>query len=168
MAGVLIPISSTTLGSSAASVTFSSIPQTYTDLVLRFTARCDSGQTDFNLTINSDSSTAYSFTALYWGGTSIFNARSSNATSGALQLVADWSTATANTFGSAEIYLSNYTAAMSKAISQFSVTENNNTTAYGDVSALLYRSNTAISTLQLTPPGANIVAGSTFHLYGVK
>ena len=61
-----ILISSQTLGSSAASVTFSSIPATYTDLVLKVSVRSDVAATADTLFMQFNSITSgYSETNLY-------------------------------------------------------------------------------------------------------
>ena len=66
------PIATTTLGSAASSITFSSIPNTYTDL--RLVVRINtSGNT--NLQFNGDTGTNYSVTALEGNGTSASSAR---------------------------------------------------------------------------------------------
>lgn len=53
-----IPIASITLGSSASSVTFSSIPQTYQDLVLVINGKPNTGDTSIDLVFNSDTTNA--------------------------------------------------------------------------------------------------------------
>jgi hypothetical protein len=70
MASTYTLISSQVLGSNTASITFSSIPGTYTDLTLRVSARSDdAGQMDYLVTrFNSDSATNYSNTSLYGSG----------------------------------------------------------------------------------------------------
>ena len=62
MAATYTPIASITLGAATSSVTFSSIPQTYTDLIVIFNGRTD-GDENTNLQFNSDTTNNYSVTA---------------------------------------------------------------------------------------------------------
>jgi hypothetical protein len=160
-----------TLASSAASYTFTAIPSTFTDLVLRISARGDLANPFENalLTFNSDSATNYSRTLLYVdSGTSVSSVRTANTTNANTYLSATGSTATSNTFGSAEIYISNYTSTTSKPISGFGVAEQNTTQEQIAAGAYLYRNTTAISSILVAPSGSNWVTGSSFYLYGIK
>lgn len=83
MAKTYEPIATTTLGSAAASYTFSSIPATYTDLVLVINGQCSSGGSQNTwLNFNSDTATNYSSTLLAGDGTSAISARNTNQTKG--------------------------------------------------------------------------------------
>lgn len=87
MASTYTPINTTTLGSTASSITFSSIPATYTDLVIVINARSNGtgGGTDgLELRFNSDSGSNYSYTQLYGNGSSAVSTRSTNTTSAAI------------------------------------------------------------------------------------
>ena len=68
MAVTYTPITSNTLTSATASVTFSSISGTYTDLVLVVSAQSASTNVDLAMRFNSDSGTNYSNTRLYGTG----------------------------------------------------------------------------------------------------
>ena len=70
MAQTYIPIATSTLGSSASNITFSSIPGTYTDLVLRFSGLITSGTDNLAIQVNSDTGSNYSDTYMYGNGTS--------------------------------------------------------------------------------------------------
>ena len=74
------PISTQTLGSSAATITLSSIPATYTDLVLIFNGKTVSGGQNFNVRYNSDTATNYSETSVLGDGSSAASYRSSSNT----------------------------------------------------------------------------------------
>lgn len=164
-------ISSNVLASSAASVTFSSIPSTYTDLVLRVSARDNAAAvttTLFLVAYNTDTTfTGNSFTRLYAAGASVY---SDNGTaSGNISYMAG-ANATANTFGSSEIYIPAYAGAQYKPISNFSVAETNDaTTARVAAFAALWSNTAAITTLTITPfSGGNFASTSSFYLYGIK
>lgn len=170
MASSRFLISSTTLGSSAASFTFSSIPSGYTDLCLKVSARGDATTVNyFRVTFNGDSSTIYSDTEIQADGTTggIASGRDTNSTR--LNFIGLESNGyTANTFSSAEMYFPNYTSTTSKPSSYFGVMENNATTAYMGVDAGLYRNSIALTSVTLTPASGNFAASSTFTLYGLK
>jgi hypothetical protein len=163
-------ISSQTLGSAAASVTFSSIPATYTDLVVRVSGRgTNAGVTGSLLfRFNGDSSTIYSRTRLWGDGSSATSDNSSGSNEGN-GLSVNGNTSTSNTFGSAEIYIPSYTVSQNKPLSVFSATENNATSANIGAIANLYRSTSAITSILLyTSSGTDWMSGSSFYLYGLR
>jgi hypothetical protein len=161
-------IASNVLTSSAASVTFSSIPSTYTDLVLRCSTRSDFGVVNSNLylTINASSST-FSTTVLEGNGAT---ASSSNFSFsfGYTRNDLNGSNSTSNTFSNVEIYLPSYTANANKPMSVLSALENNATTAYRTAQALLWQNTSAINQIKIEPASNNFVSGSSFYLYGIK
>ena len=71
------PIASVTLSSAQSSVTFSGIPQTYTDLVLVSNAVLSSS-VGFGIYFNGDTGSNYSFTYLYGDGSSAASGRNNN------------------------------------------------------------------------------------------
>jgi hypothetical protein len=159
-------IASNTLSSAAASVTFSSIPGTYTDLVLRASIRATTGTNPTSYWYaNGDTSALYSNTNLSGNGATAASGRNSSDTAWGYWTV-DGSSATANTFASIELYIPSYTASQSKTAASFYAQENNQITAYLGVVAGLYRSNTAITSLTMTNPTFDV--GSSFFLYGIK
>ena len=164
-------IASNTLGASAASVTFSSIPSTYTDLVLRISARSDRAVTSQNFYVQINGASfdgTYSFTSLQGQGSAASSTRTS--VDGAFyDGYIPGTSATANTFNSSEYYFSNYAGSANKVASSFTAVENNTTTIqYLSVGANLRTSTTAISSLVLSLPTGNFVSGSSFFLYGIK
>lgn len=169
MAATYTLISSNVLTSSAASVTFSSIPQTYTDLVLRVSARNDdSGTSYFRITLNGDTATNYSTTVLVGSGSTAVSARGTNNANFSTIYIPS-SANTANTFSSTEYYFSNYTSTGTKAISRYSTEENNTTASYMTNGADLYRGTSITSiTCDESFGGLNFVSGSSFYLYGIK
>lgn len=171
MATTYTLISSNVLTGSAASVTFSSIPSTYTDLVIRLSARSDRAATSNNLTMNLNGATTnYSVTYLNQNGTTVASARSSGDTYvylGAIQ----GSTTTANTFTVSEIYIPSYTVSQNKPFSSGTAYENNATSPYEqNANAHLWSSTAAITSITLKSGDGsfNFVSGSSFYLYGIK
>ena len=167
MANTYTLIASNTLSSSAASVTFSSIPSTYTDLVLRCSF-VDAGATGvqpmgagtYGLRITGVSGTT-SQRFIRGNG----SAASSSSISGLY--MADIN-GTGSTFTSVEIYIPSYTASQNKPISSFSAAEANATTAYISAVAALYQNTSAISSFSLDLLGDSFAVGSSFFLYGLK
>ena len=165
-------IQSVTVGSGgAASIEFTGIPQTYTDLVLKVSHRTDRAVTldGFYLSANGQSFSSTGATRYLLGdGSSV----SSGTTSVELQVGASTGTsATSNTFANSEIYISNYTnTTLNKSISFDNVTENNATSSWCFLGAGLYNINTnAITSLKLQSGtgSVNLVQYSTAYLYGV-
>jgi hypothetical protein len=167
-------ISSNVLGSSAASVTFSAIPSTYTDLVLRISARSDRAASSNNFTINLNSATTnYSYTYLNQNGSTASSSRDTIAGGNTYLFGGALGAAnlTANTFNSIEIYIPSYLASQNRPLSIVNAMENNATSPY-EQSAIAgrYSSTTAISsvTLKSGDGSFNFVSGSSFFLYGIK
>jgi hypothetical protein len=170
MAATYTLITSSTVGAGgAASVTFSSIPQTYTDLLLVVSSRCDVAATQAALWIyfNNDNAGSRSDRELQGDGSSV----TSGVDSGPIKIGrSNGATSTANTFSNIEVYIPNYTSSNYKSYSSNSVQENNATTGYQTMLAGLYNaSTTAISRIDLyNNSSANFVQYSTFYLYGIK
>jgi hypothetical protein len=158
-------IDSEVLTASAASVTFSAIPATYTDLVLRMSIRKDSTTFDsIGLRFNGSFS-GYSFTALLGDGSSASSLRFGPASQGRAYSQAG-SSATSNTFGSIELYVANYAVSASKVASAFGASENNATSAQIGTVANLWQDNAAITSIEII--NGNFVSGSSFYLYGIS
>jgi hypothetical protein len=164
-------ISSNVLSSSAASVTFSSIPTTYTDLVVRASARnTDTNYSWFNIQYNGDATGNYSVTQLRGDASTATSARTSNTSSQVYNFISTVSN-TASTFGSSEIYIPNYLSTTTKPSSSFSVQESDSASTNVNIGAIanLWRGTTAISSITLTSAsGESFVATSSFYLYGIS
>lgn len=157
-------ISSNVLASSAASVTFSAIPATYTDLVIRGNTRQTTGTyTSLFYTFNSITS-AYSDTFL---DNVPQSSRDSSMAYGYLGKDSGSAT-TANTFGSFEFYIPNYAGSTNKPSSSFAVSENNDATLQRITVVANLLSNTAAITSVTMSASVSFAAGSSFYLYGIK
>ena len=167
MATTYTLISSSTLSASAASVTFSSIPSTYTDLVLKVSARETSAVVNLYLQIQLNStSTGYSWTYLIGDGSTASSGNS--ATTSSLRVYSsNGDSSTANTFSNIEVYIPNYQSSVSKPISGFGVSETNATGGRIGANALLSNITSAITSIVLNGNTA-FMAGSSFYLYGIK
>lgn len=169
-----ILISSNVLSGNTANVTFSSIPATYTDLILLMSIRTErvSDRDQIAIRFNGDTSSIYSATWMGINGTSGNTAYSSRETTFNRGRIgyAVGSTNTANTFANVEMYLPSYLSTTSKQYSGFSAPENNALTgAWLDANASLYNNTSAISSMLIySANSANLTAGSSFYLYGIK
>ena len=146
MASTYVLINSSTIGSvGAGSITFSAIPQTYKDLLIKASVRFASSTDWFYGSFNGD---ATSFTARYvqGSGSSNFSATLTNHFG-----LGGKSTQTANTFSSTDIYIPNYTGSYFKSISTESVQENNATASSAHLHGQLWSNTTAISSITFAP-----------------
>jgi len=160
-------IASTTLSTTATTVTFNSIPNTYDDLQLIVYGRADTASNYGRVRFNNDSGTNYSFTYLYGNGTSALSAQSSNNTSGYVFYFEIPSAA--NTFGSAKLDILNYANTTYNKSWLVRDAHDLNGSGTTDLAAGLYRSTSAISRLDVIIQGTgNFASGSVFALYGIK
>jgi len=156
------------LNASAASISFSNIPQTgYTDLKIVFSARTTAAARDdfFKVQINGSSSN-FSARVLYGSGSGAASFSDTTGYAGAI----DAANATANTFNNGEFYIPNYTSTTTaKSFSVDTVQEDNQAQAFITMVAGLWNPGTqaAITSITLVPNSGSFVANSTFSLYGV-
>lgn len=170
MANTYTLINSTSLSTTAASVTFSAIPATYEDLVLQVSARNDQAtvEANFNLRVNGLATSEYSNTYIRGNGSTASSSRSSGV--GLLNyLRQNGSSSTSNTFASLEIYFPKYTSSEKKPVSTLSIVEDNATAGYIIANAGLIDLTSAITSIVLSNAAASVFqSGSTFWLYGIK
>jgi hypothetical protein len=159
-----------TLASSAASYTFTAIPSTFTDFVIKGSVRSDIADTDRELQIWINGSTAlnYSYTRLTGtGAAASSSSASSNDYINGYKGVSG-ATSTSNTFADFEIYVPNYAGSTNKPLSIFGANENNTSTAYIYTLAGLRSVTDAITSISIRPQTSNFVSGSSFYLYCIK
>ena len=166
MANTFELIASVTVGSGgSASIDFTSIPSTYTDLVLKTCTRFADTTTDPKISING-STTTFTRRHIQGNGTAASSGSGSDGWIG----TTDGSGQTASTFGNSEVYLPNYTAATNKSYSVDTVSENNASDAKATLLAGLWSTTSTISSISISAlsGSANFVQYSTAYLYGVK
>ena len=148
----------------ATDITFSSIPATYTDLVVKLSGRSTGSSIGVILKPNGSTS-SISTKNLEGNGSSAISYSSTN-----ILGYMPPSTATASTFGNLEIYIPNYAGSSYKSVSCDAVNETNATTAYSVLTAWLWSNTSAITSLTLASDGAgnNFAQYSTAYLYGVS
>jgi hypothetical protein len=162
------PIQTQTLGSNQATVTFSSIPSTYTDLVLVMNYGSNSSDTVVTLQFNGDTASNYSWTSLIGTGSSAASNRNSNQTY--MRIVNNIGATSGSILNTSILQIQNY----------------NNSTTYKTVIArngnagsppspgteatvgLWRKTPEVINTIALNNfSGGNFLSGSTFTLYGI-
>ncbi len=153
----------TELNATAASVTFANIPQTgYTDLKIVLSARTDSANVYRNVFISFNGNTSsFSSRELYGTGSATGSGNSSSSPGGGQGVgYVNGTTTTASTFSNNEIYIPNYTSSVAKSMSSDFTVENNATSSLAGFVATLWNPGTqaAITSITLTPDGANFVA----------
>jgi hypothetical protein len=166
MADTFVKIASSTVGAGGTTtITFSSIPSTYTDLCLKFSLRTSRGtyasdllRVDFNGSTANQSS-------LFLEGTSI----TAYFTLSTTQIAsATTSITTANTFSNGELYIPNYAGSTYKTISSDSFGENNSTNNAIYLASGLWSNTAAINSISLTDiNSATIQQYSSATLYGI-
>ena len=166
MANTFELIASSTVGVlGAATIDFTSIPSTYTDLCFKLSLRDGSvGVAQADL-ISFNGSTASITSRMIQGSGSAVSSTTSPARFAGNNVSA---TATASTFSNVEIYIPNYAGSTNKSFSVDSVTENNATEAYANLIAGLWSNTAAINQVTFTPTSGSFVQYSTAYLYGVK
>ena len=156
-------IATQTLGSAAASVTFSSIPGTYTDLVIVCNTVRTTSLDNIGIRFNSDTGSNYSWTILKGNGTVASSDRRSNVT----DIIFNVYNADAPAAGILQIQNYANTTTYKTALSRSSGAA----AGYVYATVGLWRNTAAITSITLFDEGttsAVINTGSTFTLYGIK
>ncbi len=155
-----VALATQTLGSAAATVTFSSISGSYTDLVLVANAGQVAGNNGFRFQVNSDTASNYSYTYMVGNGTSATSGRGTSSTSGESETL--MTTTLTATF---TLQFMNYSNATTyKTI----LVRGGDASQKVDATVNLWRSTSAITSITLFPGGGNsFLTGSTFSLYGI-
>lgn len=149
-----------------ANIEFTSIPQTYTDLLIVFSLRDTTNSITNNMILELNGVTTNASERTLWGNgsspavhsdTPIYVEQGSNSNN-----------STSNTFSNGQIYIPNYAGSANKSLSIDSVSENNGTFAVQAIVAGLWTNTAAITAVKLKPNGSvNYVAGSSATLYGI-
>jgi hypothetical protein len=157
------------LTESASSVTFANIPQTgYTDLKVVVTARTSDANTGTiaYVKFNGSSST---YSSRYLQGRGDGNSSGTGSTSyGEIgRIPGNNAPVTDNMFSNIEITIPNYLSSNNKSYSADTITEANQTIAYAILTAGLWATTNPITSILIASTAGNLVANSTFSLYGV-
>jgi hypothetical protein len=146
---------------SSNTITFSSIPQTYTDLVLLVSDRSDRAASNDALILKLNGSTSTG-RRLYGSGSTVTSTANPDPLDSA-------DTSTANSFSNIIFYIANYASTTTnKSWFADGVQENNATSAHQSITAGLYASNSAVTSLSVQPEtGTNLKQYSSATLYGI-
>ena len=152
------PIATQTLSANTASVTFSSIPQGYTDLVLVYQFEL-SAVDNIAIRFNGDTGSNYSFTALYGDGSTPGSNRGTSTTG----INAGYDDGSGNI---SRINIQNY----SNATTNKTCIMRTDSSTYAVARVGLWRNTNAINSITIygTTGGTNINSGSTFSIYGIQ
>jgi hypothetical protein len=170
MALQLFEIADATVESPQSTITFSNIPQGYTDLFIKVSARGTQASTSNALTLRFNGTTTnYSGRELVGDGSSTASATRTTLGSALYVGNIDGNNATTNTFSNTEIYIPNYTSSNNKSLSVDTVTENNATEAYATLLACLWSNTAAITSIDLISLSSHgvFMTNTTATLYGV-
>ena len=152
-----VAIATQTLGSATASVTFSSIPSTYTDLVLVVNGAASAGDNIY-LQFNGDTTTNYSGTYIYGDGTSAVSGRNTTTATASIGYLS-------TTQGSAICHIMNY--ANTTTYKTYLARWNGLTTLVAASVALWRKTPEAITSIKVGFASSTFNTGSTFSLYGI-
>lgn len=164
------PIATTTLGSAAASITFSSIPSTYTDLRLVFTGKNATTGTNWIMQVNGDTSGGsvnYSSIRLSGSGAAITSGRLTNTYRFIVGDVLLNNSDTTPSMTTVDVF-SYANASINKTfLYNFYGDTNGSGTVISTVG--LWRNTNAITTILFkNENGSNLAAGFTATIYGIK
>lgn len=168
MANTLIPIQTYTLTGTTASVTFSNIPQNYTDLKFVISARTTSAA-DWQDVIAKLNGTTSTYTQRYFYGTNNAGAQNTVGYSAAYFGNLPGANITSGIFSNVETYIPNYTSSVTKSWMFDSVSESTSATAYLVLSGSGVWSGTSpITQIEVYPSVGSFTVGSTLTLYGIS
>ena len=156
------PLGSVTLTSAQAQVTFTNIPQTYTDLILVGRVIGSAGN-DCHVRVNGDLSTNYSITFIFGSGTSAVSSQVANNS-------IIYGNVTSMDAGEVNTMLMNFQNYSNNTINKTVLVRYNSTTTgkYVTASVAMWRSTSAINSITVTTNATgNFAVGTTLSLYGV-
>jgi hypothetical protein len=154
-------LANVTLGAAASSVTFSSIPATYRDLVVVVTA-LGSTTLEGRIRLNSDSGNNYSYVRMSSSGSAASSANAGSQSSGFLSVIAD---ATASGPLTMFINIMDYSATdKHKTIISRAAAAGTGTEAFAN----RWADTSAVTTVQILTSTGNWASGATFNLFGIE
>ncbi len=172
-------IQTVTLGSTQASIDFTSIPATYDHLVILCSVRRNSasgtgsGKIEFNGDTNSTGNYRHfqgGSNGFYTGSPSPSTQMYASSTTGLEMFNAGNSTDTTNSFPQSTIYIWNYSDInYEKFVNSHGSQMNNSGYSYQTLYAGQWQNTATITSIKMFPTsGASFVAGSSASLYGIK
>jgi hypothetical protein len=175
MANTMTLIATSTVGAGGtSSISFSDIPQTYTDLkILASTrdTRNSPGPGYLQLTFNGSSSDfSYRYFGYYNSGPGDTGGNVAGSGGGGyVSFAAGIDSQMANSFGNNEIYISRYTSNRYKLVGSNGVNENNSSyPVWLNVHSTIWRTTAAITSLSIIPGSGTFMQHTSVSLYGIK
>ena len=151
------PLATVTLGSSASSVSFSSIPATYRDLIFVIEGTNSNSGVDIGVRLNSDTGGNYTYVSM-WGTGSL-----AQSGSGTVNLMNFHYQANTNRFN-AILQIMDYSATDKH---KTGLSRGNNSSSQTFANAMRWANTAAVTSLTCLPSAGTLSTGTTFNLYGV-
>jgi hypothetical protein len=164
--GAFVSIASTTGTGSSGTVTFSSIPSTYTSLQLRINGVVDAGGLSWRMRFNGDTASNYNYHNLIGNGTTV---SAGNGSGTSIFVNSGTSQITQPTVLIIDIH--NYSSTTQNKTSRHITGFDNNsgtTESFIELSSGLWRSTSAIDSVTIFMGANNFTTASRFSLYGIK
>lgn len=162
-AGAMTAIASTTLSTDTRTITFSSIPSTYDDLMVVAYMRTTTASFPY-FRINNDSGSNYSRTVLLGDGGSAASSRGTSESS----INFSSTSATTNLFVASQIHILNYANTSNYKTALIRQAQDYNGSGQTQLRVGLWRSTSAINRIDLDGSGYDFTSGTVFALYGIK
>jgi len=166
MANTYIQLSNVTVGSGgAATISFTSIPQTYTDLLILYSCRSSDSATNWNnmkLSFNGSASDGV------WRFLAMYNAGMAEGSGGQVEVWINFNASTGNSFSNSYVYITDYAVAASKNIYVDTAAEGNAQDQILGMVGGLWNNNAAITSITATPSSGSFMQYSSATLYGIK
>ena len=167
-------IQATNISSTVSSVTFSGIPQTYSDLLIKTISRTGTLAFDrFVVYINGVNTGSSYLTTGFWGDSSTNNGQAivfANYNYQSFVYAQQSGTTNSNLYAYGEFYYPQYSGSTFHKIARGETASTNLAApAYNATSSAYFAQTPAITSIEFTGTGAGgILAGSSFYLYGIK
>jgi hypothetical protein len=166
--GTMVRIQTVTVaGGGSPTIEFTNIPQIYDDLQIFVSARSTRATLEDGLGVRLNNITSgYTYRNITASGSSVASANTNFEQTWSGRIPA--ANSTGSIFSNNIIYISNYRSNTAKSYMADSVAENNSTTAYLVLEAIINTTTDAISSITLNSLNANLESGSTATLYGIS
>lgn len=152
-------IATTTLGSDTASISFTSISGSYTDLVVIGSIGAVQDTSALVIQFNSDTGSNYSWTRVNGDGTSAASARGTNTT-----YISGFEIGAQSDPNALIVHIMNYS---NTTTNKTALVRSNYSGRHTSAVAGLWRSTSAITSILVSPSAGNLKANTTLSLYGI-
>lgn len=150
------------LESTASAITFSNIPQTYTDLYVTVSVRSTNADDGLFFKFNNTTSNTSWRNLLGYGTGTLSQGGGGWLAGGGVR------SGTASTFTNVQVYVPSYASGVAKTASVDSTSEENGSTAYQFLVNNLWNDTAAINRIDFYLQGGQLAVGSSATLYGVN